>query len=327
MYEKLSNKFSKIRKYLSKSRNTSLKNRGVFFLLFVIFIGAIAVNSGNNLVYLTFSTVLSFILISGFLSFSNLKGIDIEVDFPEFVFAKRQSIGILVLKNRTKSPKFRLIVFLLNKMIEVDMILNKHSESFTKVFEQRGIYKITSATIKSDFPFGFFERKKEIKINRNIYVFPEIKNITINKSSNMVGEIQKERKGQGNEFYSVREYKEGEDSRKINWKLSAKANKLMIIETRNETESLDIFLDTSSYLYETEEIFEDAVIKICSLVYKCFLERIPISFTLNSKYFGRSPNRNHYIKIFEALATAHIAETPPSKIPTNAITYKELKYV
>ncbi len=320
------NRSLKTQKFLCKSGNTSLKSRGVFFLLFVVFIGAIAVNSGNNLVYLTFSTVLSFILISGFLSFSNLKGLEAEIKFPDFIFAKSQAYGFLIIKNRSNSPKFRLMIKIFEKTLKTDIVINEYSLSFTKTFKKRGVHKISDAKVTSDFPFGFFERKKDVKINQTVIVFPEVRNITLKKTAVLEGKISKKRHS-GDEFYSIRKYNEGEDSRKINWKLTAKANELMVVETRSENEEFRIFFDTSSYLYENEEEFEDALIRITSFVYNCFVKRIPISFTLNSKLLGNSSNRFFYQKIFNLLATVKPTETPPLKIPDNFITYEDIIYV
>jgi len=321
-----SNKSLRILKFPCKSGNTSLKSRGIFFLLFVIFIGAIAVNSGNNLVYLTFSTILSFILISGFLSFSNLRNISAEIKLQEFVFAKKQSAGYLLIKNNSPSPKFRLKTELFGYTFQVDLLSDIFALRFSKIFERRGIYKIPGIKITSDFPFGFFERKKKIELNESITVFPEIKSVSINRLEGNNESIAKRRKGYGEEFHSVRKYIEGEDSRRINWKLTAKANEPMVIETSGEKEKLDVFMDTSSYLYKNEDEFEDAVVKITSLVYKCFLCQTKLSFRINNDKIRASSDKEHYRKIFEILATVKMTDTTPLPVPRGAITYGDITY-
>ncbi len=326
MPKKLLNKSLRILRFPCKSGNTSLKNRGIFFLLFVIFIGAIAVNSGNNLVYLTFSTVLSFILISGFLSFSNLRNISAKIKLQEFVFAKKQSSGYLLIKNNSPSPKFRIKTKLFGYTFQIDLLSDISSLRFSKVFERRGIYKIPDIRITSDFPFGFFERKKKIELNESITVFPEIKSVSIKKFDGNNENISKRKKGYGEEFHSVRKYIEGEDSRKINWKLTAKANEPMVIETSGEKEKLDVFMDTSSYLYENEDEFEDAIVKITSLVYKCFLRHAKLSFRINNNKIKASSDKEHYRKILEILATVKMTETTPLPVPRGTITYGDIAY-
>src|ERR1019366_5815306 len=48
---------------------------GTFYILFSIGVGAAAINTGNNLLYLILGILLGFIIISGFLSDSGLWGI------------------------------------------------------------------------------------------------------------------------------------------------------------------------------------------------------------------------------------------------------------
>src|SRR5437016_362411 len=50
----------------------------MFYILFSIGVGAAAINTGNNLLYLILGILLSFIVISGFLSDSGLWGIRTE---------------------------------------------------------------------------------------------------------------------------------------------------------------------------------------------------------------------------------------------------------
>src|SRR5437879_6450043 len=51
---------------------------GSFYILFAIGVGAAAINTGNNLLYLILGILLGFIIISGFLSDSGLWGIRTE---------------------------------------------------------------------------------------------------------------------------------------------------------------------------------------------------------------------------------------------------------
>ena len=209
---------------------------------------------------------------------------------------------------------------------QVDLLSDILALRFSKIFERRGIYKIPGIKITSDFPFGFFERKKKIELNESITVFPEIKSVSINRLEGNNESIAKRRKGYGEEFHSVRKYIEGEDSRRINWKLTAKANEPMVIETSGEKEKLDVFMDTSSYLYKNEDEFEDVVVKITSLVYKCFLCQTKLSFRINNDKIRASSDKEHYRKIFEILATVKMTDTTPLPVPRGAITYGDITY-
>src|SRR5262249_27557991 len=51
---------------------------GTFYILFCLAVGAAAINTGNNLLYLILGILLGFIVISGYLSDSDLWGIATE---------------------------------------------------------------------------------------------------------------------------------------------------------------------------------------------------------------------------------------------------------
>src|SRR5919108_4720123 len=66
---------------------TQPTKEGVTFLALTIFVGVAALNTGNNLLYLVFGMMLSFIAASGIISMINLSWIKVEPHLPEDVFA------------------------------------------------------------------------------------------------------------------------------------------------------------------------------------------------------------------------------------------------
>ncbi len=329
MSEKLFKRFLKILKFPCSVGKTRLKSRGLFFFLFVVFVGAIAVNSGNNLVYLTFSTILSFVPLSGLLSFSNLKNIEAEVKAPQPMFANRKELCFITLKNSGNFPKFKIHMKIMGENVYTDIIKDTFSSDFECRFPRRGIHKVGALILTSDFPFGFFERHKTVLLDSEIIVCPEVTKVKVlHKGSGAENFVSNAVRGEGSEFYSAREYIDGEDSRKINWKLTAKADKPIVIETEKESKKMcKIFLDTSIYAYRNEEEFEDALKKITSLVYSCFNEGAEIFFFTPRLRINAKPDDNNTGKIFRFLATVSAEDRPPHKGVRGFITHREIAYV
>src|SRR3990172_2285078 len=74
---------------LGKDRwaRTGPTKEGIIFLTLTLFVGFAALNTGNNLLYLVFGMMLSFIAASGIISMINLSGIEVKAITPEDVFA------------------------------------------------------------------------------------------------------------------------------------------------------------------------------------------------------------------------------------------------
>ncbi|HIP43323.1 MAG TPA: DUF58 domain-containing protein, partial [Aquifex aeolicus] len=60
---------------------------GKIFIGVTILLGVAAVNTGNNLLYLIVSSLLSGMLIAGFISLRNFKNLRLTINFPYEVYA------------------------------------------------------------------------------------------------------------------------------------------------------------------------------------------------------------------------------------------------
>jgi uncharacterized protein (DUF58 family) len=89
----------------------------------------------------------------------------------------------------------------------------------------------------------FFYRKK-----KNVCVFPDFASIskyvflaTDNRLSQL-GIKKKQRRGEGNDFYQLREYNIGDSLKQIDWKASSRLNKLISKEYQDERDQQIVFL-------------------------------------------------------------------------------------
>src|SRR3972149_5450016 len=72
---------------------------GWWCLFVVIGLGVAAINTGNNLLYLLVSLLLSLIVVSGVLSEQSMRGLRLEADAPEEIFAPAPALFGAVLVN------------------------------------------------------------------------------------------------------------------------------------------------------------------------------------------------------------------------------------
>ena len=84
---------------------------GIGYVLVVLVIGIAALNTGNNLLYIVVAAMLAAILVSGFASAFVLHDLELDVRVPEHVFAGRETLGRIMLRNpRTWFPSFSVSV-------------------------------------------------------------------------------------------------------------------------------------------------------------------------------------------------------------------------
>jgi uncharacterized protein (DUF58 family) len=72
---------------------------GVIYVLVTLVIGIAALNTGNNLLYIVVSSMLSAILVSGLASAVVLRRLQLDVRLPRHLFAGRAASGRIILRN------------------------------------------------------------------------------------------------------------------------------------------------------------------------------------------------------------------------------------
>ncbi|MFX1506390.1 MAG: DUF58 domain-containing protein [Promethearchaeota archaeon] len=105
--------------------------------------------------------------------------------------------------------------------------------SFIFTFAKRGDYQFFPLIFYRGDPLGLYRQSYEMEDTVNIRVIPARPYIRLDKHQKkrvrdiLTGHHAYRRKGQGDEFFSLREYIRGDEPRKIYWKASARQRKLI----------------------------------------------------------------------------------------------------
>lgn len=182
-------------------------------------------------------------------------------------------------------------------------------------FPLKGKYALGPVKIRCFDPMMFWVREYTIDIKDGIDVYvgtEDLKKVRLEptKTRNWLGNIQSRRIGIGTEFYSIREYVSGDDVRKINWKGSARTDKLLVneYEGENSGDAIIVLDAKEEYMAGTERhnTFKAGVRATLSISSHMLRQRNRVGLVLLGDYltwlypeFGR---RQLY-KIIEALST------------------------
>lgn len=269
---------------------------GLFFLGLTFLIGFAALNTGNNLLYLTFGMMLSLIAVSGILSMLNLRKIDINYEPPQNLFALTPaSFKFLLLNKKNLVSSYSITIQVVGEKAYVAYLPPNTTKtvSIRCLFMKRGMNKLPEVIISTRFPFGFF--KKWISIvfeKKDILVFPKIEKIHLDsfEYKNRIGEIHSQRSGLGDDLRFLKPFEEGDNPKLIHWKSSAKVGDLIIREL-HEDESKRAIIEFKPSKNERElerEITRSASIFLELIKKDCEVDFITPDRAFLHTHIGRS---------------------------------------
>ena len=214
-----------------------ITREGKRFILAAVLIGVAAVNTGNNLIYLIFSLMLSFILLAIALLRTNLSGMSLEVLINHPVFAGERSHALFIIRNRKQRiPAYSIHITApgVSSPVYCTFVPPKGfvEEEVKITFSKRGMYSFGDFFIRSGFPFILFEKSVVVKVSGEALVYPALIDVdkVISDISGREGPGTGRVLGISEEIHAIREFRYGDDWRNIHWKATAKASSLMVKE-------------------------------------------------------------------------------------------------
>jgi len=229
-----------------RPRRTIWPTRDGWWCLFVVIgLGVAAINTGNNLLYLLVSLLLSLIVVSGVLSEQSMRGLRLDADAPEEIFAGTPALFGAVLANRKRwLTSYSITLELLTRGGPTRFIYMPRLEAgrdrlltWEETLPARGRHRLAGVRLTTRFPFALFLKAGRVTLNREVLVFPAVRPISPAALLRLVGAGTSavRRRGRGHDLYNLRAYRAGDDPRLIHWRSSAKVDSLLVREMEAET--------------------------------------------------------------------------------------------
>lgn len=289
------------------------------FLALLLLISLAGFNSGNNLLYLISGVMLGSVLISLVAGRVNLSRLAVRRRLPPRAFAGYPFKMRLELANNKRAYK-SFAVSLEEKAGEQRSSFfvsikngGKQVREMEVLLDRRGLYRFPPIVLRSNFPFGLFNMKKEASDPKEIIVYPRI--FDINKAvggwSRIRDEFPRHQKGPGSGLYGFREYRHGEEAANISWKLSAKLGTLIVRETEHEEKRRVCIVFDNALRENSEaaaEAFEQAVSNAASLVWYLCGNGYSIKLVTRNKVTGYGVGPEHMHRMLGVLALIEAVE-------------------
>jgi len=220
---------------------------GWIYIGSTLVIALAALNTGNNLLFLILACLIANILMSGFLSYICLTGVELNLEMPEHIFVGHTERATVELQNeKLTMPSFSLTVeavtaenaknspAVLQSKVYFPYLPRRESlrQRVPVTFPHRGVFRQDTFRIVTRFPFGFLQKARRLEMKKEVLVYPSVETLADFSEifTGIEGALESMSKGRGQDLYALREYLPTDSARHVHWKASARLGALMVRE-------------------------------------------------------------------------------------------------
>lgn len=315
---------------------------GVIFVVILVIVALASWNTGNNLLFLLFSIMLSTLFVSWAAARASLRDLNVAARFPDHIFAGEPAEVLVTLRNTKRFlPSFSILVE--TQMPEQPRTrgrkakrsrFKRHTlgyfiyvphraaaeQTIEQLFSKRGHVMVNGFELSTRFPFGFFcHRRRLTARDVDIVVYPKPEPVTdeLNLLPLHTGQTISLRRGAGHDLLLLRDYQPRDELRHIDWKATARARRLTVREfTAEDERRITIVLDTRLTSDIDEENFrirfESGVIQAASLVKHFIGERAEVRLMLGDARGRFGTGQEHLYACLRRLAL--VGPTPEPNV-------------
>lgn len=212
--------------------------------------------------YFMFSVLSALLLVCFAVSRLSVRALRVSRYASDHVFENDPLTIRLEVTNRGRFPRFLLdLKELLPPFIEADSDCNfvipalwpneSTTISYYAKARKRGVYTWTNIQLSAADPFGIFQKYIPVEAPGTVTIYPRYVSLNgqaarsgIDARGLATGERARGAES-GLDFYGIRDYRHGDELRRIHWPATAHHNRLTVIEfDRGSSENIAVVLDT-----------------------------------------------------------------------------------
>jgi uncharacterized protein (DUF58 family) len=289
---------------------------GIFYILFSLAVGAAAINTGNNLLYMILGILLGLIVVSGVLSDSCLWRIETRWNLAGSLYAEEKAVIQLTLGKR----RFPGVMIQFTARWDGAAALSQafafwiptKGETVVELAttpRRRGYFRLASVRYASQFPFGLFEKYYTsrpavawIAYPRRLAVDPVLASL----KARHFGFRPAPHAGAGDTPFLLRDYREGDSARLVHWKSSAKRGRLLVHEMQNDLSDADWLVVRAWPRHLARDEQEDFISFVASLIQKGFERGAEIGLETPGASFPPESSRQWLHSVLRFLALLNL---------------------
>lgn len=299
-----------------------LTKTGISFLVFTLFAGFAAINTGNNALYIGLSFMLAALMISGIASKGGLKHLGVELAGVDEAWAGRVARGRLRVVNRSRIWNVRGIVVVSAELAAPVFLAEIRRRSSVDVeaaflFQRRGLAQLNTVDLYTRYPFGFFLKKRRLRISGDVVVYPRLLDGSAaqERFRDVEGDLQPSaRPGSGSDVHAFREYARGDSMRQVAWKKSAALGRWIIKQSEAEAgRGVHVVVDPFKPRMASDDDFERMISEAATFVHEALQRGFDVAVSLPRTEL-RVRGGDTARPVFRALALLEPAYEPSSPL-------------
>jgi uncharacterized protein (DUF58 family) len=213
-------------------RKLKITKEGKYFIGITFGVGLAAVNTANNLLYLLLGMLLSLIVVSSVMSEISLRQLTVVRRLPTRAQVGRPHlVEIEVHNNKRQFPSYAIEIEDLRQGQPADKRCfflkispgSAQVAAYRRTPARRGKDRHVGFRVATRFPFGFFEKSRELQLPGELIIYPAVDPVALPAFDSKHAHTGEGRldPGRGYEILSVRPLREGDDVHDIYWRKSA----------------------------------------------------------------------------------------------------------
>ncbi len=243
-------------------RRLKFTREGKFFVGITLGVGFAAINTANNLLYLLLGMLLALIVVSGLMSELSLRDLTVVRRLPlRAQVGRAHLVEIEVFNHKTRIPSYAIEVEDLRSGQPADKrcfflkISPKSAQvaAYRRTPAKRGRDVHVGFRIATRFPFGLFEKSREVPAEGELVIYPAVDPVQLPSvpAGRLAGGEGSVGRGHGEDFLGLKLMRDGEDPRDIHWRKTAAAGQRVMRERAREarpnvTLPLDVLRPTNA---------------------------------------------------------------------------------
>lgn len=312
---------------------------GWVLMLVALGLGSAAYSTSSNILFMALSLLLSSLILSGFMSWLNFKGVSWRLKQPPSFRAGEPAQLQIELNNRKKLLPTYCLWFNVSshnlrktERIHLETRLNPKRQTALEWNlrpQQRGLDTLRVSGLESQFPFGFLRKSIGGGVRKEIIVLPPRIEYEFSPPgghhSHLQGETNR-RPGAGNELINLRRYQPGDPQRMVHWKASARQRVLVVRQMAEENrDGFVLFIESSASLWAEANKFDVLCAFAGSLAEDLFREGRLLAVAINDEPLQpikRLHGLQHFLERLALLQTSDHFSPLPEAGGRNLITFR-----
>jgi len=239
-------------------RRLKTTREGKYFIAITFGVGFVGILTANNLLYVLLGMLLSLIIVSGMLSDSSLRNVRVSRRLPQRAQVGRAHlVEIEVYNQKKRLPSYAIEIedLRLGQPADKRCFFLKVSPGSSQVAAyrrtpaRRGLDRHVAFRVATRFPFGFFEKSREIRSEGELVIYPAVDPVRLAPGQGgppTEGYFASTR-GSGDEILGIRPMREGDDPRDIYWKRSSATGTPVLRERARDVRSRVVLRVANTY--------------------------------------------------------------------------------